>query len=116
MAAVFALRIVVVIHVLLQNGLTLETLVPIVMIIPYVCAATLGAGNVFKRTETVQLMNSGRSTLECLQKATGRHLSGFGDMSLSLKIIGVSFIAVLFSVMPPVLPFLFPDLPILYLS
>ena len=95
-----------------QHGLTAETLMMTVMLAPYLCSATLGAGTVFMCTETLQLVNSRKYTLRCLQRASGRYLSGFEDVGLSLKVIGAGCGAIFGPVILSVLPFVYPNLPL----
>ena len=110
--AIFVLRMMIVIPVLHKHGLTVETLMTIVMLMPSVGAATIGAANFFKCTETLEVVNSWKYTLECLQKTSGRPLCGLEDLPVSLKVIGATWCSVIFAMAVSVLPFVYPDLPL----
>ena len=45
---------------LFRNGLTVYTLMSLVLAFPSICAFTQGAGNIFKVAETAQLLNAGK--------------------------------------------------------
>ena len=106
------LRIIITIAFVHQNGLTVETLMTMAMLIPYMLAASVGAGNVFMCTETLQLVKSWKYTLQCLERASGRYLSGFEDIGLSLKVIAASGAAIVMPLVLAALPFVYPDVPL----
>ena len=90
-AAVWAfagIKTVILIPLLLEDALTVNMLMNLVLLFPCMCAGTFGLGTVFKVKETVQLVNSWVSTLECLKEPKGRLALGLEDPALSFKVVG----------------------------
>ena len=108
----FGLKVVICTSLLFEEGLMAHTLMSLVSLVPCMCAGTLGIGNIFKVRETVQLVNSWKVILDCLEEPKGRPVSGYEDLKLSLKIIAVAFTAVLGIMGMIVTVFIFPDLPV----
>ena len=112
-AWVFAgVKLAILIPLLVEDALTVNTFMNLVLLFPCMCAGTFGIGTIFKVTETVQLVNSWNSTLECLEEPKGRLVSGFEDPALSVKVVGVACTMVIGLPCVIVLNFIFPDLPI----
>ena len=108
----FGLKLGLWTSLLLEEGLTVNTLMSLASIFPCMCAGTLGIGNIFKVRETVQLANSWKDILACLEIPKGRPVSVFEDFTLSLKIIGVAFTVGLAVMGMLVLNFIFPGIPV----
>ena len=107
-----ALRLAVTIPILQNKGLTVETILTLLMLFPYLTAACYGAPLIFRCTETLQLMNSWKYILECMERAAGQKLSGYEHLPLSLKVIVTFNIALFPSLVLPILPVLYPALPL----
>ena len=112
MSTAMAIKGVALFQFSIEYGLTVSTLMSIGLFSPYVCGLTVGVGNFLKPRETLQLVNSWRSTLDCVGKAKGRHISGFESLPLSLKVVGVGATTTIVPFILLTLAFLFPDLPV----
>ena len=76
---------------LLEHGLTVNTLISLYLLMPCMCSIAFGSGTFFKARETIQLVNVWKVTLESLEERKGRALSGFEDPALAYKVIGITF-------------------------
>ena len=88
---------------LFESGLTIDTILGHVLAFPSLGAFTLGVGNVFRATETVQLLNALKYIAANMTESTGRQFSAFQYLPVSLKLAGACLSA---GLGPPVL-FLF---------
>ena len=97
---------------LLEDGLTIHTLMSIGLLLPCMCAGTIGIGNVFMVKETVQLVNSWPGAMECLKEPKRRPVSEFEDLTLSIKVIGITCTLAFCLPFIVTMTFLFPNLPV----
>lgn len=100
------------IPLLAQNGLTVETILCLFMLLAYLVGGTAVALNNWKAEETLQLVNSWRYTIACLQGATERQVvSPFESLSVSMRVIvsssavpattlGLSLVVLVFPALP----------------
>ena len=108
---VFAgIKTVIVIPLLFSDALTVYTLMNIALLFPCMCAGTFGIALVFKPKETVQLVNSWKSTMECLEEPKGRLVSEYEDLALSFKVVGAGYTVVIGLPSILALNFIFPEL------
>ena len=105
-------KAVIVFSFLAEHGLTVKSVLCVVSLIPLLWGVTLGSGNIFKHQETLQLVNSWKSTLECLGAAKGNPVSLYTSLSASLKAVASVAVNAGFVVILLVFPFTFPDLPV----
>ena len=85
---------------LFHNGLTVDTILGMVLAFPSLGAFTLGIGNIFKAAETAQLSNARRYMTASMTEATGSEFSAYHYLRMSLKLAGACLSAV---IAPPVL-------------
>ena len=97
---------------LAQYGLTKEALLCAVSILPPLWGVIFGSANFFKHHETMELVNSWKSTLEYLGAAKGKPVSCFAGISVSLKVMVASVVVVAFQTVLLIFPFTFPHLPL----
>ena len=115
LAAVWAftgIKMVILIPLLFEDGLTVNNLMSIGLLFPSMCAGTFGIGTVFKPKETVQLVNTCKCTLECLEEPKGRPVSEYEDLALSFKVVGVACTVVVGLPIMVAFNFLFPNAPV----
>ena len=105
------LKAVITFSLLLEDGLTIYTLMSIGLLVPCMCAGTVGIGNIFMVKETVQLINSWPGTMECLKEPKRRAVSQFEDLTLSIKIIGIAYTLAFGLPFVVFMTFIFPGLP-----
>ena len=105
------LRTVVWLPLLVEEGMSVNTLLSIALLLPCMCAGSFGIANVLMVKKTVQLFNSWKHTLGCLQNQKRRIVSEYEDLTLSMKIIGVAGAVAVAGPSFLAVTFLFPHLP-----
>ena len=106
------LKTFILLSLLMEEGFTVHCIMSYAHLFPCMCAASFGIGNVLKAKEAVQLVNSWKGTLTCLQEPKGRVVSEYEDLTLSLKVIGVTCTIVAGGPFLVSLSFMFPNLPV----
>ena len=96
---------------LLEEGMSVNTLLSIALFLPCMCAGSFGIGNILMVKEIVQIVNSWKSLMACLEERKKRNVSAYEDVTLSMKIIGVAGTLTVGAPAILAITFLFPDLP-----